>query len=247
MSPDALRLVTWNVWFGDWRHADRQAALWRTLDGLTPDLVCLQEMTFDHLFGPGVSRWRERGGWISDESIAHYDVIMGARRRPLEHWRVALPTQMGRSLLVARLDVDPPLTLATVHLESTSAMEKARMRQLERIHAALADEPNVVFVGDMNFSPDGPAQALFESWEGWTDAWAQLRPDEPGYSVDAERNAMRGLKDAKGKRARIDRVFVRARDWEVSSIELLGTQALPDDPLTFISDHFGLLAELRPR
>ena len=239
---DALRLVTWNVWFGDWRHQDRQAALWQTLDRFDPDLICLQEMTFEHLYGPDIARRRERGDWISDESIHVYDVLMVARQAPLERQRIRLPTQMGRSLLVARLDVDPPLTVATVHLESTRHAEQARMRQLELINEALADEPNVAFVGDMNFTPDSPPQALVE---GWRDAWPELHPDDPGYTVDSELNHMRGLK-VSSKRARIDRVFLRGEGWRVRAIERLGTEAFPDDPLTFISDHFGLLATLEP-
>lgn len=243
MAADGLRLVTWNVWFGEWRRDDRQAALWRTLDALEPDLICLQEVVFEHLFGPEISRRRERGDWVSDQSISYYDVLMVGPRAPREHERMPLPTSMGRSLLIARLDVEPPLTVATVHLESTSKMEKVRMQQLERINAALADEPNVLLVGDMNFAPDSPAQALVE---GWRDAWVELHGEQPGYTVDSELNHMRGISSSKAKRARIDRVFLRGSDWRLESLERLGTEPFPDDPLTFISDHFGLLAELRP-
>src|SRR3989442_14066216 len=39
-----VRLVTWNLWWrlGSWK--DRAAAIAKTLEGLRPDLVCLQEV-----------------------------------------------------------------------------------------------------------------------------------------------------------------------------------------------------------
>jgi endonuclease/exonuclease/phosphatase family metal-dependent hydrolase len=50
----------------------------------------------------------------------------------------------------------------------------------------------------------------------------------------------------KETRKRIDRVFARTRRWQPASIELLGTDPI-DAAETFVSDHFGLEAELRVR
>ncbi len=54
----------------------------------------------------------------------------------------------------------------------------------------------------------------------------------------------------KEKQTRYDRVLVRSSGRAAPrAIELLGTEAHPDDPALFVSDHFGLRAvvEVAPR
>jgi tyrosyl-DNA phosphodiesterase 2 len=243
MPAKALRVVTWNVWFGQWAQEQRQTALWAELERLAPDVICLQEVVPEHLAGPQIERLRERGWWVSDEVIFDYDVVTLTRRPVSASERVSLPTTMGRELLITRLRTEPPLTIANVHLESTSDETECRLRQLERISASLAEEPDVVLLGDMNFPAlaDRPENRPLA---GWTDAWAQLRPAEPGYTIDSEINRMRWLHKRKHDQRRIDRVFHRLQRWRVSNIEVIGRAPLPDDPLTFISDHFGLCVDL---
>lgn len=192
MPAKTLRVVTWNVWFGHWARAERQAALWAELERLAP---------------------------------------------------VSLPTMMGRELQITRLGTTPALTVANVHLESTADETECRVRQLERIDAALADESDVVLLGDMNF-PAVAERPENRPLVGWTDAWSQLRPAEPGYTIDSEINRMRWLHERKHDQRRIDRVFHRLRRWRVSSIDVIGREPLVGDPLTFISDHFGLCVDL---
>ncbi len=237
-----LRVVTWNVWFGEWNAARRQEALWAELARLEPDVICLQEMTQEHLDRPELHARRFGGEWISDAHINGYDVITLARVPVRRSERLPLVSVMGRNLLVTRLDIDPPLTVATVHLESTAPMTEYRVRQLNDINSFLAAEPDVLLVGDMNFA-DGsrPEESAIT---GWRDAWRELRPDEPGYTLDSERNKMRGWTKPGTKRARLDRALLQSERWRFTEIERLGTQALPEDPLTHISDHFGLLLEL---
>jgi len=245
VPSDALRVVTWNVWFGEWQRRLRQRALWREIGSLDPDVVCLQEVVPGHLGGGEIRGLRDRGYWVSDLRIWEYDVIIVSRRPVLAHERVPLPSVMGRELLIARLDTNPALTIATVHLESTSEMTEFRCRQLEDIHARLVGEADVLLVGDMNFpAGDRPEAAMLP---GWTDAWQALRPDDPGFTVDSEVNTMRALMKSGGKRARIDRAFHRGARWRVESIERLGMKPItddPTDPLLFISDHFGLCVDL---
>lgn len=244
MTADRIRIVTWNIWFGQLEQDARRRALWRELEALEPDVACLQEVLPEDLEHPGLRRLRDRGYWCSDEHLLHYDVLALARRGIVEQERLELPSQMGRNLLVARLDVEPGLTVATVHLESTAPMTEARLQQLRIIDGALADETDVVLVGDMNFTDDDAEET--ERVAHWCDVWPALRPDEPGFTVDSTVNEMRHLSKPKLSRKRIDRVFVRSEHWRASRIERLGTHPLPDDPLTFVSDHFGLVVDLVP-
>ncbi|MCX4241554.1 endonuclease/exonuclease/phosphatase family protein [Paraliomyxa miuraensis] len=243
MPERRLRLVTWNVWFGQWRREERQAALWAEIERLEPDVVCLQEVVPEHLAGPEIERLRARGWWVSDEALYDYDVVVLSRVPVRSSERMPLPSMMGRELLTSWLAGEPPLIVATVHLESTAEMTEFRLVQLEQISSRLESERDIVLVGDMNFpaEPDRPESAALADW---TDAWAQVRGDEPGYTIDTTVNRMRWLAKRKHDHRRIDRVFVRSDRWRVEAIEIVGTTPLPGDPLTFVSDHLGLCADL---
>ncbi|MCA9712171.1 MAG: endonuclease/exonuclease/phosphatase family protein [Myxococcales bacterium] len=241
MARDRVRIVTWNAWFGQLERAARRRALWRTLRAVDPDVICLQEMLPEDIDGPEPERWRARGYWVSDAYLVGYDVLMLGRIPVLHRERLPLPTQMGRNLLLVRLELDPPLTVATIHLESTAPMTQARVRQLRDIDARLAPEPNVVLVGDMNFSDDDPAETA--EVRHWVDAWPRLHPGDPGFTIDSHVNEMRYLGKRRHVRARIDRVLWRGEGWRLRSIERLGTEPIEGDPLTFVSDHFGLVVE----
>lgn len=131
------------------------------------------------------------------------------------------------------------LDVATVHLESLDAFAEARAAQLRVIQPALAAaSEDVVVVGDFNFDAEAAIEtaALDPSF---VDVWPALRPDEPGYSVDPERNAMRLPSAGVPARRRIDRALVRAARWRPEAIEPIGTLPIDGDG-TFVSDHFGL-------
>lgn len=244
MISGSLRIVTWNVWFGQLERRARQRALWQQLEAIEPDVVCLQEMIPEHLAGPEIEQWRARGYWLSDEYITHYDVVMLSRIPVRHRERLPMVSVMGRSLLMARLATEPPLTVATIHLESTPPMTSARVRQLQDINAHLAAEDDVVLVGDMNFSDDAPAETA--QVRHWRDAWPVLRPGEPGFTVDSRVNEMRYVSKQRHVQRRIDRVFQRGEGWRLRQIERLGTEPLAEDPLLFVSDHFGLMVDLEP-
>lgn len=245
MRSDELRVVTWNVWFNKWQRELRQRILWRELERLQPDVVCLQEVVPEHFNGPELRALRDRGWWICERTIRGYDVLVATRRPVLDCERMPLPSTMGRELLMIRIDTRPVLTVATVHLESTPRMTNARCRQLGDIHTRLAGEPEVLLVGDMNFpAGDRPEAACLP---GWTDIWGALRPEDPGFTVDTDVNMMRRLMKTGDKRERIDRAFLRGDRWQSRRIDRLGTSPLPDDPddpYLFVSDHFGLCVDL---
>ena len=87
------------------------------------------------------------------------------------------------------------------------------------------------------------------------DAWSQQNPRDPGLTYDGKKNAMLGPYNR--LRKRLDRVFSKAAKYNLVSIVMVGTQALPG--VTFVksykkgpktlpvlpSDHFGLLASFK--
>lgn len=235
-----VRLLTWNVWFGGHMFDERRDALIAELERRRPDVVALQEVTQELLDPLLEEPWLRAAYQVSEREVAMYDVVVLSRLPIRRMARVALPTDMGRRLVIAELACG--LTIATVHLESTREEAPARAAQLRVIQPALARHDDVALVGDMNFQPGDPLETAVLD-PALIDVWPALRPDEPGYTVDTDVNTMRMQVKSTPVRKRIDRVFVRSPRWRARSIELVGTRPIDIDG-TFISDHFGLAAEL---
>lgn len=243
-APIDLRIVTWNVWFGEHMFGQRRAALLAELERRRADVIALQEVTSPLLAALLEAPWVRAAYQVSELDVIGYDVIVLSRVPIIRMMVLPLPTEMGRRLVVARLACG--LDVATVHLESISVSGPARAAQLRLIQPFLAEaSEDAVLVGDMNFEPDAPLENEVLD-PSFVDVWPSLLPDDPGYSVDSDRNSMRRRVLRKETRKRIDRVFARTRRWQPASIELLGTDPI-DAAETFVSDHFGLEAQLRVR
>ena len=101
---------------------------------------------------------------------------------------------------------------------------------------------------------------------GFRDAWCALHPDDPGFTYDTKRNTMLLDRDRGGTRRlqkRLDRAVVSLTDFELRSVQLVGTEKLPgvtylkermkrgqpywEEKDVLPSDHFGLLLTLKLR
>jgi tyrosyl-DNA phosphodiesterase 2 len=240
--PIDLRVITWNVWFGGHMFEERRDALLAELHRRRADVIALQEVTDPLLEVLLEQQWVRRDYQVSALSAPGYDVVVLSRLPMRRLTVVPLPTKMGRRLLVAQLACG--LEIATVHLESTDGEAARRTEQLGIIQAYLTrSSEDTVLVGDLNFAPDAPLEQSAMD-PSFVDAWPLLRSDEPGYTVDTDRNPMRWHVKSKVARKRIDRAMVRSRRWRPTAIELLGTKPIDIDD-TFVSDHFGLEVTLR--
>jgi tyrosyl-DNA phosphodiesterase 2 len=241
-APVDLRLLTWNVYFGGHMFEERRDALIAELGRRRADVIVLQEVTPELLAALVEAPWLRAGYQLSDadgRTLGDYGVLLTSRLPIRRLAAIELPSEMGRRLLIAELACG--LTVATVHLESTSAGGPARLAQLAIAARALADADDVVLAGDMNFEPDAPEAGALDP--AWQDAWPALHPDDPGYTVDTDANAMRRQLKSTPTHKRIDRVFVRSARWRAAAIERVGTAPIDVDD-TFVSDHFGLEARL---
>jgi tyrosyl-DNA phosphodiesterase 2 len=238
-SPVDVSLVTWNAWFGEHMFDVRRRALLDTLSRRRPDVIALQEVTPPLLDDLSDEPWLRSSYRFSNvQQLQTYDVVLLSRLPVVRVGTLALPSEMGRRLVVAELACG--LAVATVHLESMKGYARSRAAQLAIINPVLG--PDAVLVGDMNFQPGDPLETAAID-PSFVDAWPVLHPHEPGFTVDAERNAMRFMAEGSLSRKRIDRVFVRGRRWRATAIELIGTTPIDGDG-THVSDHFGLAATL---
>lgn len=235
----ALRVVTLNSWFEPFEAARRAGALVELIAAGDADLVCLQEVT------PALARRLRASSVIREEheivcSTASHDAygLCVLSRLPIARaWELELTSIMNRALLAVELATTRgPLTVATVHLESTRALAATRAAQLAEIFAAL-DE--AILVGDFNFDPSDPEEAALDP--RFIDLWPLLSPDDPGYTEDTTKNRMRfhhhGERD---KHVRYDRVLARLSGLRPKSIQLFATEPLA--PGVHVSDHFGVEA-----
>ena len=142
---------------------------------------------------------------------------------------IALPTRMGRSLLVSQfahpsLGGDPALVhaVATVHLESLNS-ERARAEQLDICRAHLRPFSNAVLCGDFNFDstqtwgdwrpgarPRPAAElenhVLARALPDFVDVWPLLRPEDAGITFDGASNPC--VHD-RAERMRYDRIVLK--------------------------------------
>lgn len=240
-----VRVVTWNVWFGAYRFEARCEAVIAELARRRPEVIALQEVTEGMLAPLLDERWLRDDYEVSQRRVLGYDVVIATRLPVVRFDEIALPTDMGRRVVLAELACG--LTIATVHLESTREEAPARAAQLRVLQPALAhDRDDVVLVGDMNFAPGDPLESAALD-PSFVDVWPLIHREHAGYTIDTEHNAMRLAMTAPVRRPvrkRIDRMFVRSRRWRPQSIELIGTEPIDQarPTATFASDHFGLEA-----
>lgn len=253
-EPDArqerLRLVTYNIWFGEFRWRERFGALMDLLRACRPDVVALQEVTPRHLEDISAAPWVRRDYRLSDAvggTLEPHGVLI-LSRLPLRALALCdLPSDKARKLLVAELGLTPgPLHVGSLHLESSARATPLRLRQLDIVRDSVAGMRHVVLLGDFNFDPKQEVeQSQLEPH--FRDLWGELRGDEPGFTQDTDNNPMRLRHKGEHRRVRFDRILLRSSvpGWEPQAVRLVGTQPVSSDwPDVYPSDHFGLCGEM---
>lgn len=245
---ERLVLATFNVWFGDLNWQRRQDALLDELERVSPDVVGLQEVQPRFLRRLLEVDWVRRDYALSDvwdSTLGAYGVLLLSRLPVREFSLLDLPSQMGRRLLMADLELDGELLrVGSVHLESTAGQGLARGVQLEKIFPVLDEADSAVLMGDLNFDPSSEYEQGF-LLESYQDAWSALHPDLPGWTEDTERNLLRQDKKSVEKQVRFDRILLRSERWRPVTMERLGLEPVGHDlPRVFPSDHFGLTSTL---
>ena len=207
-----LRLITYNVWFSEYRQWTRARAVFEILKSIKADIVCLQEVTPKFLawlreedFVQTLYALSDSVGTTLRGSELAYGVVLLVRRG-LHVSRLhlyELPSQMSRAVLVASLPLPThELRVATVHLESLDATN-LRIQQLKRICQILIEgeeqgpacSSSSILCGDMNFDDGAPEEQVLCQAE---------------FVDSANCGCTMPYDDVRGKPVRIDRVFVRS-------------------------------------
>lgn len=153
-----------------------------------PDVVGLQEV--DRRYG-GRSARADQASWLAralrmsarfgpalHDGVREYgNAVLSAR--PIRSWDWSpLPTPSSpESRCVLRCRLDGDVEVWVTHLSNDSANDRVEQARTLAGRLRTSTAPTVL-VGDFNATPDDPSHA--ELAETLTDAWATLRPADPG-------------------------------------------------------------------
>ncbi|GMH05296.1 hypothetical protein Nepgr_007136 [Nepenthes gracilis] len=232
-----IKILSYNVWFReDLEMHNRMQAIGELIQLHSPHVICFQEVT------PNIYAAFQKSGWWKKYhcSVSH-EMAHSAAYFCMQ--LVSLPVKyfsqtpfsnsiMGRELCIAEIavEVEKPLVVATTHLESPcpapptwdQMFSKERVQQAKEAVNLLGRYKNVIFCGDMNWCDKLDGQ--FPFLEGWVDAWLKLRPKEVGWTYDTKSNKM--LLGNRTLQKRLDRFICHLHDFEISGIEMIGTEAI---------------------
>jgi endonuclease/exonuclease/phosphatase family metal-dependent hydrolase len=265
LVDSAVRVVTWNVWgrYGPvWER--RQLALEDVLAGVAPDVICLVE-AWRHGESDQPRRIAERlgmpyhhfaGDWHQEDWVSGIGLVC---RWPMsDPERRALCSDdgeaLGQALHVVVAGERGPIQLFAVVLTyplDASAVRQSQVKQLVRFVQETASRRDPVIVcGDFNAGPDSdeirmltgrsataaPGMVFYDSWEVAGDG-------SPGYTW-SNRNPIAAVGLYPDRR--FDYILSawprRGGAGHPVHCELLGIRPPDQDQ---ISDHYGLLADLR--
>lgn len=226
---------------GAWpQRRDRIAELLREL---RPDVVALQAVRADKAVADGIDQARQLQALVTDLRHVHFtplatDTDSGRgdgsafmARTPLT---VHAPQPLTyydntedparRALVVA--DCAPAGTRLRVvngHFSWVPALNRQNSDETAAVLQAIAGAG--IFLGDLNATPDSDGmRRLGET--GWTDAWAELCGDDPGYTFESDR-----------AHSRIDYIWLSpALAPRLRAIDVVTGGDVR------LSDHFGLIA-----
>jgi hypothetical protein len=245
-----MRVVTWNIWFGDHEWIERLDALMELVGLFLPDLIGLQEVTPRQLERILAIDWVRSGFRVSDvtgETLEPHGVVLLSRLPIRNLTLIALPTRRDRKLLLAELDTaSGPLAAAVTHLESGEDGAALRESQLEIIQRHLCRPGPALLMGDLNFDLDR-GRELRRLDPDMIDCWREVHGELPGNTLDAEENAMRASMDKSAGPMRCDALLLRpgGLQWRPLSIWRIGMDPIVErDLMLYPSDHFGLAATL---
>ncbi|MEU0830908.1 poly(A) polymerase [Streptomyces sp. NPDC005969] len=244
-----LRVLTWNALW-DRYDADRigtairRPLLMTALREADADVVALQEVEPSLLTLLLQEQWvRETytlGTEPASRDVDECGVLLLSRLPVREAGHHALGPHKAVVALVVETGAGP-VTVAATHLSSNHSENGAERRdaELARIAEGLATlDGDVVLMGDFNDGTEAPGTVL-----GMRDAWSEAHgPDDATPTFDPRVNPLAAVSSLSGRASRLDRVLLRADGLRVRRAELRGD--VPTAEGLYISDHYGVLAEL---
>lgn len=236
-APMPVTVLTWNVQGSHGIDADAVAAVIREH---RPDVVLIQEIQrrqCRRLAGAlGMRRrwvFKHVSAWAWPEGMAVLTPWAFSSTSKMVLRRSLLFTWRRRVAVLATIEAaHARVAVVNVHLSPHDDGD-ARGREAGIV---VARAPGAVVGGDFNDRPGGAAPVAFES-AGWTDAWASVHHDEPGFT-----NWTPGRRAGRPADQRLDYVM-SPPGWTVVDA-FVGSASFDADRFGGLSDHLPLVARL---
>ncbi len=240
----SISVLTWNVWFGDFKKEERYNEILDLCRSIGPDVVCLQEVT---PFFIRMLKNHELCGMydvsdhdLSGSTVGSYGVLSMCRRDLKGSFQFhELHTEMDRKLLTTSFNTPHgTIGVGNVHLESLDTRITRRI-QLQQSRPILDRSSVSLLCGDFNFDSDRnylldnkPLEndALAEVYPDYKDVWLELHPPGSGKTFDTDLNLMLGQQ--RDERMRYDRILLRNQPIPLQSMvsKLLGQTVKSEAP-----------------
>ncbi|MBF2067146.1 MAG: DUF504 domain-containing protein [Calothrix sp. C42_A2020_038] len=254
-----LSVATFNVLFNLYetekiQTEKRLPAIFEQLHQCEADIIAIQEATPQFVESLLLQNWI-RSYFISESNIG--DTVKPYGNLLISRFPFKLVEHKffgAKHVLVGTWQINGRLLhIAVVHLTSNraeNAVEK-RAHQLSTLLTYLKNQlqnqpGDSLIVGDFNTRGNEQEEILISA--GFVDVWQQLRPYEPGYTFDPNRNPLAALLSLSGKAGRLDRILLQKNKAIPSRyipvlIDLFACNPIKDTQETlYPSDHFGLRA-----
>lgn len=249
-----LRVLTINAQAPQYADGPRRRANLRDgLRRLRADVIAFQEVGADE-----VARLLDDGWHIAPTSRRTPEGLGAtlAARWPIEPLREIDGGGSWYATLIA--EVRAPMGLLVAHHKPVWQYGAEGARERHAVAAARAVEDtlggadrHVILLGDLDATPDAASirfltgrQSLEGTSAGYTDAWAAVRPGEPGHTFSPDNPLVRDGDMPCEPGRRIDYVLVRSTA-HGPTLRVAGCERVFTDHDRPISDHYGVLADLR--
>ncbi|KAJ6794151.1 Uncharacterized protein M6B38_231085 [Iris pallida] len=257
--PGEIKLMCYNIWCVEVKLHERMKAIGKLIQKHSPDIILLQEVT------PSIYKIFQDCNWwgsykcsVPPEKATRKFFCMLLSKLPVKksiciHFK---SSSEGKGLSVAWINAgEKKLVVATCHLKrptDSGTNSTERVAQAKEALSFLHSARNVVLGGDMNWDEDSDGH--FPLPGEWYDAWSILRPREDGWTYDTKSNSML-MRNRLVVQKRLDRFLCKLKDFEIVSIDMIGTDAIHQirfsiksnsrkKPPVLPSDHYGLILTL---
>ena len=248
LTSSGLKLVTWNVFFGNVMKLQRYEKIMQESLSKSPDIICFQEVTDDFikvlkenpqirndfLIVPGDEKmYVPKHNW--------YGVTICVRKtfgKPVLVEETEVPTRMGRAWLsVVFQRKGETLAVSTIHAESLSSAG-TRKQQFETIGKYGEKYDQHIICGDFNISGGMESKNIPSVFE---DCWLESNNGEETLTWNHQSNpTIHASNPSDNWMARCDRVMLAgAKSGKKYEMSLIGTEKTVEGKYC-PSDHFGL-------
>lgn len=212
LTNGQFKVLSYNICFDEYQRTERLFSLVDTINRESADVVCLQEVLD---FQYDTIRDRLNYDYSYPENLdTRYGCVILSKYPIVKSKTINLPTKMGRSLLLAQIEInDIPVVIANTHFESEfREINDLKLEQFEHVSTILDklynDYKNIILCSDTNVT-DYDKNNFDSAFGHMSDSWIINGSNkQKEFTYDFTNNSILQARNIK-LRCRIDRILFR--------------------------------------